>query len=32
MTDYYKLEGGKSEKDKSPLIVKKNDKLTPLSR
>lgn len=32
MTDYYKLEGGVSEKDKAPLIVKKDDKPTKLSR
>ena len=32
MTDYYKLEGGVSEKDKAPLIVKKDDKPTILSR
>jgi len=32
MTDYYKLEGGISEKDKAPLIDKKDDKPTILSR
>jgi len=32
MTDYYKLEGGIPEKDKVPLIDKKDDKPTILSR
>ncbi len=32
MTDYHKLEGGVSENDKVPLIVKKDDQPTVLTR